>query len=92
MLFGLRLLAYRLFKPFMKPVPRLIPIPRPTALVGPDSALRLCRMIGRFGYRRVMIITDAVLVKLGLIEPLQRALAAQGIDVAVHDGITPDPT
>jgi alcohol dehydrogenase class IV len=92
MLFGLRLLAYRLFKPFMKPVPRLIPIPRPTALVGPDSALRLCRMIGQFGYRRVMIITDAVLVKLGLVEPLQRALAAQGIDVAVHDGITPDPT
>lgn len=92
MLFGLRLLAYRLIKPFKKPIPRLVPIPRPTVLVGPDSALRLCRMIGEFGYRRVMIVTDAVLVKLGLVEPLRSALAEQGIDVAVHDGITPDPT
>ncbi len=92
MLFGLRLLAYRLIKPFKKPIPRLVPIPRPTVLVGPDSALRLCRMIGQFGFRRVMIVTDAVLVKLGLVEPLRRALADQGIDVAVHDGITPDPT
>jgi alcohol dehydrogenase len=49
-------------------------------------------MIGQFGYRRVMIVTDAVLVKLGLVEPLRRALVEQGIDVAVHDGITPDPT
>jgi alcohol dehydrogenase class IV len=39
-----------------------------------------------------MIVTDAVLVKLGLVEPLRQALLAQGIDVAVHDGITPDPT
>src|SRR5512135_1714908 len=39
-----------------------------------------------------MIVTDAVLVKLGLVEPLRLALQAQGIDVAVHDGITPDPT
>ena len=92
MLFQARLLAYRLFKPFMKPTARIIPIPRPTALVGPDSALRLCRMIGQFGYRRVMIITDAVLVKLGLVEPLRLALVEQGIDVTVHDGITPDPT
>lgn len=92
MLFQLRLLAYRLIKPFKKPIPRLVPIPRPTVLVGPDSALRLCRMIGQFGYRRVMIVTDAVLVRLGLVEPLRLALAEQGIDVAVHDGITPDPT
>jgi alcohol dehydrogenase class IV len=40
----------------------------------------------------VIIVTDAVLVKLGLVEPLRRALVEQGIDVAVHDGITPDPT
>jgi alcohol dehydrogenase len=92
MLFQLRLLAYRLIKPFLWPVSRLVAIPRPTAFVGPDSALRLCHTIGQFGFKRVMIVTDAVLVKLGLIEPIRRALAEQGIDVAVHDGITPDPT
>jgi alcohol dehydrogenase len=92
MLFQLRLLAYRLIKPFMWPVSRAVAIPRPTAFVGADSALRLCHTIGQFGFKRVMIVTDAVLVKLGLVEPLRRALADQGIDVAVHDGITPDPT
>jgi alcohol dehydrogenase len=92
MLFQLRLLAYRLFKPFLWPVSRVVAIPRPTAFVGPDSALRLCRTIGQFGFKRVLIVTDAVLVKLGLVEPIRRALAEQGIDVAVHDGITPDPT
>ena len=92
MLFALRLLGYRLIKPLQWPVSRLVAIPRPTAFVGPDSALRLCAMIGQSGVRRVMIVTDAVLVKLGLIEPIRHALAKQGIDVAVHDGITPDPT
>jgi alcohol dehydrogenase len=92
MLFELRLLAYRLIKPFMWPVSRVVAIPRPTVFVGPDSALRLCASIGQFGFRRVMIITDEVLVKLQIVEPIRQALASQGIDVAVHDGITPDPT
>lgn len=88
----LRLLAYRLAKPLQWPTSRIIPIPRPTAFVGPGSALRLCSMIGQSGVRRVMIITDAVLVRLGLVEPIRQALATAGVDVAVHDGITPDPT
>ena len=52
----------------------------------------MCDSIAQFGFRRVLIVTDAVLVKLGLVEPLRQALADRGIDVAVHDGITPDPT
>jgi alcohol dehydrogenase class IV len=92
MLFALRLLAYRLLKPLQWPTSRLVAIPRPTTFVGAGSAVRLCESIGRFGLRRTLIVTDAVLVKLGLVEPLQQALTAQGVDVVVHDGITPDPT
>ena len=88
----LRLLGYRLIKPLQWPVSRIVPIPRPTAFVGPDSAQRLCTMIGQSGVQRVMIVTDAVLVQLGLIAPIRDALVAHGIDVAVHDAITPDPT
>ena len=91
-LFDLRLLAYRLIKPLQWPPSRIVAIPRPTSFVGPGSALRLCATIGPAGVRRVMIVTDAVLVRLGLVEPLRDSLARQGIDVAVHDGITPDPT
>jgi len=92
MLFELRLLGYRLLKPFMWPISRVVAIPRPTVFIGPDSALRLCASIGEFGLKRVMIITDAVLVKLQIVEPIRAALAARGIDVAIHDAITPDPT
>ena len=91
-LFALRLFGYRLLKPFNWPVSRAVAIPRPTLFVGTDASRRLCATIGQFGYRRVLVVTDAVLVKLGLVEPLRQVLLAQGIDVAVHDGITPDPT
>ena len=89
MIFALRLFAYRLVKPFQWPTSRVVPIPRPTTFVGPGSALKLCDSIAQFGLKRVLIVTDAVLVKLGLVEPLRAALAERGVDVAVHDGITP---
>ena len=92
MLFQLQLLAYRLMKPFMKPLSWLVAIPRPVLFVGPGSAARLCRLIGGSGARRTLIVTDAMLVKLGLVEPVRRSLEAEGIDVAVFDGIVPDPT
>jgi alcohol dehydrogenase len=92
MLFELRMLGYRFLKAFMKPVVKLVPQPRPVVFVGPDASLRLCRMMGGFGLRRVLIVTDAVLVKLGVVAPLRRALVEQGIDVALFDSILPDPT
>jgi len=92
MLFALRLFAYRLVKPFQWPTSRVVPIPRPTTFVGPGSALELCDTIAQFGLKRVLIVTDAVLVKLGIVEPLRAALAGRGVEVAIHDGITPDPT
>jgi len=92
MLFALRLFAYRLVKPFQWPTSRVVPIPRPTAFVGPGAAPRLCDSIAQFGFKRVLIVTDAVLVKLGLVEPLRQVLVDRGVAVAIHDGITPDPT
>ena len=92
MMFELRMLGYRFLKAFMKPVVKLVPQPRPVVFVGPDAALRLCSMIGGFGFRRVLLVTDAVLVKLGVVAPLRRALVEQGIDVALFDSILPDPT
>jgi alcohol dehydrogenase class IV len=92
MLFKLRLFLYRLMKPFMKPISRLVAIPRPVLFVGPGSTRRLCDFIAGAGHRRVLIVTDAMLVKLGLVEPVRAALAARGADVVVFDGIVPDPT
>jgi alcohol dehydrogenase class IV len=92
MLFQLQLLAYRLVKPFMKPVSRLIAIPRPVLFVGPGSTARLCQLIAGSGAKRVLVVTDSVLAKLGIVEPVRRVLGEAGVAVAVFDGIVPDPT
>ena len=92
MLFQLRLLAYRFAKMFLKPVVKLVPQPRPVLFVGPDSASQLCRMMAAFRFERVLIVTDAMLVTLGLVDPIRKALEIGGIAVSVFDGIQPDPT
>jgi alcohol dehydrogenase len=52
----------------------------------------LCHTIAEFGIRRVTIVTDTVLVNLGLVAPIRSALEKSGIAVVVFDGIEPDPT
>ncbi len=71
-------------------VTRLLPIPQPTLLVGPGASARLGQAIAGFGHRRILLITDSVIVKLGLLQPLTEALAAGGAAYVVFDEVTPD--
>ena len=69
---------------------RFIPIPQPTLLVGPGSSGRLGQAIAGFGHRRILIVTDAVIVKLGLLQQLTDALSAGGAQYVIFGEITPD--
>lgn len=69
---------------------RLLPISQPTMLVGPGASARLGQAINDFGHRKVLIVTDAVITRLGLTAPLTQALAAGGTRFVVFDAITPD--
>ncbi|MBV5299818.1 MAG: iron-containing alcohol dehydrogenase, partial [Rhodoferax sp.] len=71
-------------------VTRLLPIPRPTMMVGPGSSARLGQAINDFGHSKVLVVTDPVVSKLGLMAPLLQALKAGGTDFVVFDQITPD--
>ena len=71
-------------------VTRLIPIPQPVLLVGPGSAAKLGQTIGDFGHRKLLLVTDAVITRLGLAAPLTEALRAAGTAFVVFDAITPD--
>ena len=42
--------------------------------------------------KRAAIITDATLVRLGMVERIQRALAPTGMETIVFDGVEPDPS
>ena len=69
---------------------RFLPIPQPTLLVGPGSSARLGQAVAGFGHRKVLIVTDAVIAKLGLLQGLTDALTAGGTPWVVFDEITPD--
>lgn len=71
-------------------VTRYIPIPQPTLLVGAGSSARLGEAVAGFGHEKLLIVTDAVLAKLGLLKPLTDALKEGGADYVVFDEITPD--
>ncbi len=69
---------------------RFLPIPQPKLLVGPGSSGRLGQAIAGFGHSKILIVTDAVIVKLGLLKDLTDALSAGGARYVVFDEITPD--
>lgn len=71
-------------------VTRYIPIPQPTLLVGPGSSGRLGQAVAGMGHRKILIVTDSVISKLGLLKDLTDALTAGGADFVVFDEITPD--
>ncbi len=71
-------------------VTRFIPIPQPTLLVGPGSSGRLGQAIAGFGHNKILIVTDSIISKLGLLKDLTDALTAGGASFVVFDEITPD--
>lgn len=71
-------------------VTRFIPIPQPTLLVGPGSSGRLGQAIAGFGHNKILIVTDSIIAKLGLLKDLTDALTAGGAQFVVFDAITPD--
>jgi alcohol dehydrogenase len=71
-------------------LPRLR-IPNPLTFVGADSSLALSRMMVAAGHRRVMLVTDGPLLKLGLAEPMLQVLRDGGVHVEVFSDVEPDP-
>jgi alcohol dehydrogenase len=71
-------------------VTRFLPIPQPALLVGPGSSGRLGQAIAGFGHAKILIVTDEIIAKLGLLKDLTDALDAGGVKYVVFDEITPD--
>ena len=85
-----------LFSRFMIRVLRmvtpLLAFPKPFSFVGPDASLSMGREIIGLGVKRVMLITDGPLLKLGLADPLVALFQSAGITVDVFSEIEPDPS
>lgn len=70
----------------------LKPQPKAMIFLGPGSTLQLSQAIGRFGLRKVLLVTDKPLRDLGLLDPTIAALQQAGVETEVYDGVQPDPT
>jgi alcohol dehydrogenase len=71
-------------------VTRRLPIPQPVLMVGPGASARLGRTIGAFAHRKILVVTDAVIARLGMMQPMLDAIAASGTACVVFDQVTPD--
>jgi len=71
---------------------RLLPAPTPFMLTGPGSSVQLARLIADGGARSVLVVTDKVLVELGVVAPVLNALQEAGLAVTVFSEVEPDPT
>jgi alcohol dehydrogenase class IV len=61
-------------------------------LFGRNAVRHLGEVVRRLGARRVLLVTDPVLVGAGIAERLQAALAEDGVAVSVFDGGEPEPS
>lgn len=64
----------------------------PSLIFGFGEAERLAAIAGGRLGSRILLVTDAVLVKLGILDAALNGLRSSGIQVQVFDGITPDPS
>ncbi len=70
---------------------RFIPDRVPVTFVGSDATRELCEAIGQGGATRVLIVTDAGLVRVGIVGRVESTLAASNLAVSVYSGVEPDP-
>lgn len=70
----------------------IIPIPKPTLFTGAGSSLELCAAIAQRDPKKILLVTDAILVKIGLLDNIKKTQDQKGVEYVVYDGIKPDPT
>jgi alcohol dehydrogenase len=90
--FALKKLIHNLGVALGRILATFLPDRIPVTFVGADSSRELCESIAQSGASKVLIVTDAVLVELGLVRRIVEDLGAAGLEVAIYDGVEPDPT
>ncbi|WP_318445356.1 iron-containing alcohol dehydrogenase, partial [Photobacterium leiognathi] len=64
----------------------------PVTLMGPNAIQSLGAELASKELKKALIVTDSVLVEVGLVSKLTDELTAHGIDFTIYDGVQPNPT
>lgn len=91
--FPLKVAFFKIWQFILKWATKVLTFRTPELFIGPGSALELCDHLGRkTGVRNLLIVTDAMLVQLGLLKPLLERLDTHGVRHVIYDGVQPNPT
>jgi alcohol dehydrogenase len=63
-----------------------------SVIIGGGASAELLPQLRRLGAKRVLVVTDAFMVKSGVVARLLAPLQENGMEIAVFDGVQPDPT
>ncbi|WP_159520461.1 iron-containing alcohol dehydrogenase [Sunxiuqinia indica] len=64
----------------------------PLSLIGPNALMELKEDLKSSSYKKAMLITDAVLVQLGIAKNIEAILSEVGIDYIIFDQVKENPT
>lgn len=92
MLFKLKVQYYKGLAKALKVAAAVVPMPKPTLFSGADSSLEMCSAISQLGVKKLLIVTDEILVSIGLLDKIKSKLESEGVQYVIYDGILPDPT
>lgn len=67
-------------------------IPFQDIIEGPGSSERAVELLKNNGNKKALIITDAVLVKLGILKAMLKAMDKAKFEYAIFDGVEPNPS
>lgn len=92
MLHKLEILFLRIYMLIFKGVTAILPFRWPKTFEGTDSSLQLIQHMAKQGHKSILIVTDAVLVKLGMLEKMTQELKNNAVEYHIYDGVEPNPT
>ncbi|MFR5875844.1 MAG: iron-containing alcohol dehydrogenase, partial [Eubacterium sp.] len=92
MLWTLKKIWYRIYQKTFKVAMCFMDWSEPELLEGAGSVLRLPEFIKGKGINKVLVVTDAGLMGLHLLDPMFAKLDEVGLEYVVYDGVQPNPT
>lgn len=83
---------YRVYQNIFKLASLILRFPEPELLTGSGSLRALPETIKARGVKNVLIVTDKMLMSLGLLDNLLSGLKESHIGYTIYDGVQPNPT
>ncbi|HIF5957651.1 TPA: iron-containing alcohol dehydrogenase [Vibrio parahaemolyticus] len=83
---------YRSYTKGLKIAAHVLPLPRPTLFSGSGAVSELLEAISDLGFRRLLLVTDEGLVRIGMVGKVLEQTQGLGLQVGVFSEVKPDPT